>query len=362
MQGEFRGMPVRRLGRLQGDRRRGLHAGDASGPETRQVSRRTHRQDRRRAGARRLSLHRTPAVPARQDARHVGPDPLVEPGVKPRAYTTSAIYTKPRSRISRRRASGRCWTWRSRTRTSCARRSAPARSSTPPGHQEIEIGLAKLYRVTGEEKYLETGEISIATSAVAPETHGLYGAQQQDHLPVLEQAEAVGHAVRAGYMYAGMADVAALTGDDAYVRGIDRLWEDVVACKLHLTGGIGAGRGGEAFGGPYDLPNGEAYLETCAAIANALWNHRMFLLHGDAEVHRRAGARDLQRFSLGRGAVGRPVFLSESVGARRRVAVQPRPQRARAVVRLFVLPGQRGALHPVDRRLHPRHPRRRAYT
>ncbi|MCX6877808.1 MAG: glycoside hydrolase family 127 protein [Verrucomicrobia bacterium] len=158
----------------------------------------------------------------------------------------------------------------------------PGKVQSPPGHQEIEIGLAKLCRVTGRDKYLKLAKYLLDIRGRA-ETHGLYGAQQQDHLPVLEQAAAVGHAVRAGYMYAGMADVAALTGDAAYVRGIDRLWEDVVACKLHLTGGIGAGRGGEAFGGPYDLPNGEAYLETCAAIANALWNHRMFLLHGEGK-------------------------------------------------------------------------------
>jgi len=93
----------------------------------------------------------------------------------------------------------------------------------------------------------------------------------------------VGHAVRAGYLYSGMADVAAITGDKDYVRAIDRIWEDVVYRKLHLTGGIGASPGGEAFGEAYALPNRNAYLETCAAIANALWNQRMFLLHGDAQ-------------------------------------------------------------------------------
>jgi len=151
-----------------------------------------------------------------------------------------------------------------------------------PGHQEIEMGLVKLYRVTGARKYLDLARFFLDERGQA-DRHALRGPYQQDHRPVTEQAEAVGHAVRAAYMYAGMADVAALTGDDAYLRAIDALWEDVVQRKLYLTGGIGAERHGEAFGAAFHLPNAEAYAETCAAIANALWNHRMFLLHGDAK-------------------------------------------------------------------------------
>jgi DUF1680 family protein len=158
----------------------------------------------------------------------------------------------------------------------------PGTVQLPSGHQEIEIGLAKLYRITGQEKYLKLSNYLLDIRG-RPETHKLYGENVQDHLPVLKQTEAVGHSVRAGYMYAGMADVAALTGQDAYIQAIDRLWEDVVYRKLHLTGGIGASPSGEAFGKAYDLPNANAYLETCAAIANALWNHRMFLLHGDGK-------------------------------------------------------------------------------
>ncbi|MHC4573239.1 MAG: glycoside hydrolase family 127 protein, partial [Planctomycetota bacterium] len=105
----------------------------------------------------------------------------------------------------------------------------------------------------------------------------------QDHKPVVEQDAAVGHAVRAGYLYCGMADVAALTGDTDYIRALDRIWLNVVSKKLYITGGIGATGKGEAFGNDYELPNNTAYCETCAAIANALWNHRMFLLHGDAK-------------------------------------------------------------------------------
>ena len=157
----------------------------------------------------------------------------------------------------------------------------PGKVQYPPGHQEIEIGLAKLYRITGQEKYLKLAKYYLDIRGRA-DTHRLYGANQQDHKPVTEQEEAVGHAVRAGYLYSGMADVAALTGDETYIKAIDRIWENVVFKKLYLTGGIGARHGGEAFGENYELPNASAYNETCAAIANALWNHRMFLLHGDA--------------------------------------------------------------------------------
>lgn len=152
----------------------------------------------------------------------------------------------------------------------------------PPGHEEIEIGLVKLFRATGERKYLEQARFFCDLRGRA-DTHKLRGLYQQDHKPILEQDEAVGHSVRAGYFYSGVADVAALTGDTGYVSAIDRLWDNVVSKKIHLTGGIGASPDGEAFGANYDLPNSTAYLETCAAIANALWNERMFLLHGDSK-------------------------------------------------------------------------------
>ena len=162
-----------------------------------------------------------------------------------------------------------------------------------PGHQEIEIGLVKLYRITGDEKYLKLAKFFLDERG--PENHkkmfpetSEFSIYNQDwylqaHQPVVEQDEAVGHAVRATYMYSGMADVATLTGDIRYIQAIDRIWENVVSKKLYVTGGIGSRQEGEAFGEDYELPNATAYNETCAAIGNVFWNHRLFLLHGDAK-------------------------------------------------------------------------------
>ncbi len=157
----------------------------------------------------------------------------------------------------------------------------PGQLHEPPGHEEIEIGLVKLFRITGRRQYLDQAKYFCDLRGRAG-THKLRGPYQQDDKPIVQQNEAVGHSVRAGYFYSGVADVAALTGDTNFVGAIDRIWENVIGKKMHLTGGIGASPAGEAFGPAYDLPNATAYLETCAAIANALWNERMFLLHGDA--------------------------------------------------------------------------------
>ncbi len=164
---------------------------------------------------------------------------------------------------------------------------APGKRTDPPGHQEIEIGLCKLYRATGDEKYLDEAKFFLDQRGRKGNRgpkgdQGLYGTYSQDHKPVTEQTRAVGHSVRAAYLYTGMADVAALTGDMDYIKAIDAIWKDVVDTKLYITGGIGAAGGHEGFGGHYELPNLTAYCETCASIANVLWNHRMFLMHGDA--------------------------------------------------------------------------------
>ena len=158
----------------------------------------------------------------------------------------------------------------------------PDKKHNVPGHEEIEIGLVKLYRVTGDEKYLRLAKFFLDERGQS-ERREIYGDYCQDHKPVVEQTKAVGHAVRAGYLYSGMADVAALTGDSDYVEALERIWQDVVSKKQYITGGVGARRGGESFGNDYELPNKSAYCETCAAIANAMWNHRMFLLRGDAK-------------------------------------------------------------------------------
>ena len=155
----------------------------------------------------------------------------------------------------------------------------PGQKRVIPGHQIAEMALVRLYMVTGDKKYLDQAKFFLDARG----TTARKDIYLQSHKPVLEQDEAVGHAVRAGYMYSGMADVAAITGDSSYVRAIDRIWENIVGKKIYITGGIGARHEGEAFGDNYELPNLTAYNETCAAIGNVYTNYRLFLLHGDAK-------------------------------------------------------------------------------
>ena len=148
-----------------------------------------------------------------------------------------------------------------------------------PGHQIAEMALSRLYLVTGNKKYLDEAKFFLDYRGKTARKD-FYS---QSSKPVVEQKEAVGHAVRAGYMYSGMADVAALTGDSSYIKAIDAIWDNIVSKKYYLTGGVGARHAGEAFGDNYELPNLTAYNETCAAIAQVYLNQRMFLLHGDSK-------------------------------------------------------------------------------
>lgn len=155
----------------------------------------------------------------------------------------------------------------------------PQQKKYVPGHQIAEMALVKLYMATGDKKYLDQAKFFLDTRGYTSRKD----TYSQAHKPVVEQDEAVGHAVRAVYMYSGMADVAAITGDSSYIKAIDKIWDNIVSKKIYITGGIGARHAGEAFGNNYELPNLSAYCETCAAIGNVYMNYRLFLLHGDAK-------------------------------------------------------------------------------
>ena len=158
-----------------------------------------------------------------------------------------------------------------------------------PGHEIVEMGLVKLYRITGKREYLATAKFFIDERGrfkgydSASKDSWKNGSYWQDNKPVIKMEEAVGHAVRAGYLYSAVADIAALTGDDSLLKAIDKIWNNVVEKKMYVQGSVGAIGDGERYGDNYELPNGTAYNETCAAIANVYWNHRMFLLHGDSK-------------------------------------------------------------------------------
>lgn len=177
----------------------------------------------------------------------------------------------------------------------------PGQACVVPGHQIAEMALSRLYVLLNSDEYKKNEARNSSTHQLAnSSTPDKYLEQakffldyrgktsfktqySQSHRPVVRQDEAVGHAVRAGYMYSGMADVAALTGDSAYIKAIDNIWNNIVQKKYYITGGVGATNHGEAFGANYELPNLTAYNETCAAIAIVYLNQRMFLMRGDAK-------------------------------------------------------------------------------
>lgn len=164
----------------------------------------------------------------------------------------------------------------------------PGKKVVAPGHEIVEMGLVKLFRITGKQEYLNTARFFIYArgqyNGYDSKSKDVWknGEYWQDNKPVTRQDEAIGHAVRAGYLYAAVADVAALTGDDSLATAIDRIWNNVVSKKIYVQGSVGAIGDGERYGGNYELPNNTAYNETCAAIANVYWNQRMFLLHGNS--------------------------------------------------------------------------------
>ena len=150
-----------------------------------------------------------------------------------------------------------------------------------PGHQIVETGLVKLYQLTNNNAYLNLAKYFLDNRGNS-KNHQLYGAYSQDDIPVIQQKEAVGHAVRAVYMYAGMTDIAAIENDTSYYNAINKIWENMVNKKMYITGGIGSRPEGEAFGDNYELPNLTGYNETCAAIGNVYWNHRLHNISGNA--------------------------------------------------------------------------------
>ena len=252
--------------------------------EARGLRRQPDREDRRRAGEGRLSLHDPHHRPA-ESAPWAGKERWeLERDDSHELYNLGHLYE---AAVAHYQATGK------RTLLDIAIKTAdlldntfgPGKKSIWPGHQITEMGLAKLYRVTGEERYLKLAKFLLDERGPNPgektNPRGLEYNQAQQR--VIEQTEPVGHAVRATYMYSGMADVAALTGDEAYIKAIDTIWANTVGRKLYITGGIGASGAGEAFGRHYELPNMTAYNETCASVGMDYWNHRLFLLHGDAK-------------------------------------------------------------------------------
>ncbi|MDR0699002.1 MAG: glycoside hydrolase family 127 protein [Tannerella sp.] len=163
----------------------------------------------------------------------------------------------------------------------------PGKRHWVPGHEEIELALVKLYTVTGEEKYLDFANWLLEERGHGHGSKGGEGAWNtlyyQDDKPVREMTDIAGHAVRAMYLYCGMADVAAFKRDTGYIDAMHRLWDDVVLRNMYVTGGIGSSHHNEGFTEDYDLPNYEAYCETCASVGMVYWNWRMNQFTGDSK-------------------------------------------------------------------------------
>ncbi len=223
-------------------------------------------------------------VPSEKIKRAIGPERWVNLQWSHELYVLGHLYE---AAVAHFQATGK------RTLLNIAIKSADLVISTfnkdklqiPPGHQEIELGLIKLYELTGDKKYLNQAKYFLDIRGKGKELTGResWNEYAQDHKPVIEQDEAVGHAVRAAYMYSTMTDIAELTGDKQYANAINKLWQNVAGKKLYVTGGIGSTGSGEALGANYDLPNMSAYNETCSSIANMMWNFRMYQFYEDGK-------------------------------------------------------------------------------
>jgi DUF1680 family protein len=208
----------------------------------------------------------------------------------------------------------------------------PAARKAAPGHEEIELALFRLAQVTGNREYAELARFFLDQRGRPHDTlpypdpaFAMYNGLEykQDHLPLLEQTRAVGHAVRGAYLYAGMTDEAAFHDNQPYAQVVDRLWQDVVSKRMYVTGGIGSRGTVEAFGDDYELPNLRAYTETCAAVGFEQWNHRLFRLHGDAKYLDLAEQILYNGFLSGVSIAGNMFFYQnplESDGRRERSA------------------------------------------
>lgn len=224
-----------------------------------------------------------------------------------------------------------------------------------PGHEEIELALCKLYRVTGDRLYLDMAKkfLDIRGVTYRPEGDGFMSPfYAQQHAPVAEQTEPVGHAVRAVYLYTAMAMVDALTGERHYAKALDAIWNNLVSTRIYITGGLGAQASIEGFGPAYELPNKTAYSETCAAVGNVFFNQGMFLGSGDARYLDIAEISLFNNALAGISLTGDPFFLCQSAGGRRRASFQPRSGRSCSMVRLCLLSAQYIAYDPASPGLH----------
>jgi DUF1680 family protein len=236
----------------------------------------------------------------------------------------------------------------------------PGRRAGTPGHPELETALVELYRLTGERRYLELAGFFVDQRGQGLLQPASFGASYfPDHVPVREQTEIAGHAVRALYLAAGVTDLYLETGEPRLLEVMRAQWEDMAGTKTYLTGGVGAHHADEAFGDAYELPPDRCYGETCAAIASILWNWRMLLATGEARH------ADLVERTLYNGFLAGLALDGDGYSYVNPLQVReaPRPGRARRaaprVVRVRVLPAQRDAAAGQPARLpgHRRRPR-----